>query len=131
MQTPLIIILFISIIINLLKTFTKMTKLRKWFKNTTQLFYYCKNYWEEWHFDFEFNWLSCLLYNFCSNSNLWANIYLSKVNNRNTRKRCEILSKLTIKTQNWRQWYRSGAFIINFEHISHLFLVFLLLILKK
>ena len=27
-----------------------------------------------------------------------ANIYLLKVNNRNTRKRCEICSKLTIKT---------------------------------
>ena len=27
-----------------------------------------------------------------------ANIYLFKVNNRNTRKRCEIWSKLTIKT---------------------------------
>ena len=26
---------------------------------------------------------------------------------------------------------RSGAFIINFEHISHLFLVFLLLTLKS
>ena len=27
-----------------------------------------------------------------------ANIYLFKVNNRNTRKRCEMRSKLTIKT---------------------------------
>ena len=27
-----------------------------------------------------------------------ANIYLFKVNNRNTRKRCEVFSKLTIKT---------------------------------
>ena len=27
-----------------------------------------------------------------------ANIYLFKFNNRNTRKRCEICSKLTIKT---------------------------------
>ena len=27
-----------------------------------------------------------------------ANIYLCKVNNRNTKKRCEICSKLTIKT---------------------------------
>ena len=37
-------------------------------------------------------------------------IYLLKVNNRNTRTRC-----------------RSGVFIVNFEHISHLVLVFLLL----
>ena len=27
-----------------------------------------------------------------------ANMYLLKVNNRNTRKRCEICSKLTVKT---------------------------------
>ena len=32
-----------------------------------------------------------------------ANIYLFKVNNRNTRKRCEICSKLTIKTLERRQ----------------------------
>ena len=30
--------------------------------------------------------------------NIPANIYLFKVNNRNTRKRCEIGSKLTTKT---------------------------------
>ena len=43
-----------------------------------------------------------------------ANIYLCKVNNRNTRKRGEIC-----------------VFIVNFEHISHCFPVFLLLILNK
>ena len=48
------------------------------------------------------------------------------VNNRNTRKKCEICSKLTIKTER-RQWRRSGVFIVNFEHISHLFPVLLLL----
>ena len=32
-----------------------------------------------------------------------ANIYLRKVNNRNTKKRCEICSKLTIKTPERRQ----------------------------
>ena len=42
-------------------------------------------------------------------------IYLLKVNNRNTRKRCEICS---------------GVFIVNFEHILHLVLVFLLLTLN-
>ena len=31
-------------------------------------------------------------------SNIAANIYLWKVNNRNTRKRCEICSKLIVKT---------------------------------
>ena len=39
----------------------------------------------------------------------------SSVNNRNTRKRCETYS----------------VFIDNFEHVSHLFLVFLLLTLNK
>ena len=50
-----------------------------------------------------------------------------KVNNRNTRTRCEICSKLTIKTPERRHLHRSGVFIVNFEHISHLVLVFLLL----
>ena len=59
-----------------------------------------------------------------------AGIYLFKVDNRNTRTRCEICSKLTIKTPERRQWRRSGVFIVNFEHISHLVLVFLLLTLN-
>ena len=53
-----------------------------------------------------------------------------KVNNRNTRARCEICSKLIIKIPERRQWRRSGIFIVNFEHISHLVLVFLLLTLN-
>ena len=60
-----------------------------------------------------------------------ASIYLFKVNNRNTRKWCEICSKLIIKTPEQLQWRRSGVFIVAFEHISHLFLVFLLLTLNK
>ena len=39
-------------------------------------------------------------------------IYLLKVNNRNTRTRCEIFLNLTMR--------RSDVFIVNFEHISHL-----------
>ena len=39
-----------------------------------------------------------------------AGIYLLKVNNRNSRTRCEICSKLTIKTPGRRQWRRSGSF---------------------
>ena len=65
------------------------------------------------------------------NASYPAGIYLFKVNNRNTRTRCEICSKLTINTPERRQWRRSGVFIVNFEHISHLALVFLLLILNK
>ena len=60
-----------------------------------------------------------------------ANIYLFKVDNRNTRKSCEICSKLTIKTPEPRQWRRSGVSIVDFEHISHLFLLFQLLKKRK
>ena len=59
-----------------------------------------------------------------------AGICLLKVNNRNTRARCEICSKLTIKIPERRHWRRSGIFIVNFEHISHLALVVLLLTLN-
>ena len=58
-------------------------------------------------------------------------IYLLKVNNKNFRTRCEICSKLTIKTPERRQWRRFGVFIVDFEHISHLVLVFLLLTLSR
>ena len=44
------------------------------------------------------------------------NVSWFKVNNRNTRKRCEICSKLTITTRE----HCSGVFIVTFEHISHL-----------
>ena len=60
-----------------------------------------------------------------------ANVYLFKVNNRNTRKRCEIGSKLTIKISEWRHWRCSDVFIVNFEHISNFFEVFLLSTLNK
>ena len=39
-------------------------------------------------------------------------------------------SKLTIKTPEQRYWRHSGIFIVNFEHITHLFLAFLLLTLN-
>ena len=60
-----------------------------------------------------------------------AGIYLLKVNIRNTRTSCEICSKLTIKTPERRQWPCSGVLIVDFEHISHLLLVFLLLTLSR
>ena len=59
------------------------------------------------------------------------NIYLFIVNNRNTRKWCDICSKLMIKSPERRQWRLSGVFIVNFKHISHLFLEFLLLTMNK
>ena len=48
--------------------------------------------------------------------------------NRNTIKWCEICSKIAIKTPDPRQRRRSGIFIVNFEHIPHLFIVFLVLL---
>ena len=60
-----------------------------------------------------------------------ANIYSLKFNNINTRRRCVICSKLTIKTPKRRCWLRSGVLIVNFEHILHLSPVFLLLTLNK
>ena len=60
-----------------------------------------------------------------------ANIYLFKVNNRNTRKKCEISSKLTTKNTRTTSMTSFCCFIVNFEHISHLFLVSLLLTLNK
>ena len=56
-------------------------------------------------------------------------IYLLKGNNRKNKTRCETSSKFKIKIQEGDQWCRSGIFI-NFEHISHLVLVFLLLTLN-
>ena len=58
-------------------------------------------------------------------SQILANIYLFKVSDKNTRKRYEIFSKLTIKKPERRN---SCVFIVNLEHIANLFLVLLLLI---
>ena len=52
--------------------------------------------------------------------------YMFRVNHRNTRKRCEICLKLTLKTPE-----RSGVFIVNFENISQLALVFIWLTLNR
>ena len=52
---------------------------------------------------------------------------LLKINNKKTITKCEICSKLTIKTPEPRHWRLSGVFNINFDFISHLILMFLLL----
>ena len=44
---------------------------------------------------------------------------------------CEVCSKLTIKTPERCQCRRSSVFIVNFGHISHLFLAFLLFTFNK
>ena len=49
--------------------------------------------------------------------------YMFKVSNRNTKTRYEICSRLTIKTPERCHCHRSGVFIVNLEHISHLFSV--------
>ena len=58
-----------------------------------------------------------------------ANIYLFKLKNRNTKKRSKICLKLTIKHEN--DVRPSGLCNFNFEHVSLLFLVYLLLLLNK
>ena len=50
-------------------------------------------------------------------------IFPYKVNNRNTKKGVEYIQR--------RQRRRSGIFIVNFEDMAYIFLVFLLLTLNK
>ena len=59
-----------------------------------------------------------------------VNIQMFKVNNRNFRKRCEICPNNNNNTRTTSR-RRAGIFIVNFEHISYVFLVFLLLTLSK
>ena len=54
-----------------------------------------------------------------------------KLNNKKTRTRCEICSKLAVKKAERRQCRHSGVSIANSKHISHLVLVFLLLTLSR
>ena len=62
--------------------------------------------------------------------NVPANIYLFKVNiknNRSARKRCEICSKLTIKTPEQHQRHRSGVLLLT----SNIFQTFIFFTLSK
>ena len=59
------------------------------------------------------------------NTRISANIYLLKVNNRNTETMCEIYSNLTMKTTERR------SMTLNLEHALQIALMFLLLTLKK
>ena len=58
-----------------------------------------------WQSNFDNIFIYFIYWNIFINTNP-ANIHLFKVNNRNTRQRFR------------RHWRRSGAFIVNFEHIS-------------
>ena len=53
-----------------------------------------------------------------------GDIYLFKLNKRNTSTMCEICTKLSVKMVKWCHLHRSVAFIVNFEQISHFVLVF-------
>ena len=61
--------------------------------------------------------------------NFPAGQYMFKVNNKTTRTTCEICSKLTKKTTKRR--CRFGVFVVNFEHISHLVPLLLLLTITR
>ena len=71
-------------------------------------------------------WLAVFLISFSRNlSTMPVGIYLLKVSNRNSRTRCEICSKWTIKTTFWCLYCWlwtyflpcSIVFIVNFEHV--------------
>ena len=68
-----------------------------------------------------------IFWDFYRIANFSTNKYNHNVNDRNARKRCDIYSELIIKTPEQSYWCRFGVLIVIFEHISHLFLVFLLL----
>ena len=59
-----------------------------------------------------------------------AGIYLLKVDNRNTRTRCQNMFKVSNKGTINDAKRRYGVFIVNFGHISPFVLVFLLLTLN-
>ena len=73
--------------------------------------------------------------NFISIYVLYAKIltrtYQHQVINRNSRKRLKTCSNLTTKTPECRHRSCSCVFIVNFEHISNHFSLFLLLTLKR
>ena len=106
-----------------LKWFKRGTLVRSWFGKHDIIDFQLSNMncgvWRKWLWD-------DFLMNIYPDRN-----YMFKVNNRNTRTRCEICSELTIKRPERRQWCHYDVFIVNFEHISHPVLVFLLLTLSR
>ena len=60
-----------------------------------------------------------------------AGIYLFKFNKGNARVICKIYSNLIIKTPERSYWRCFDVFIANFEHISHIALMFPLLSLNN
>ena len=60
-----------------------------------------------------------------------GNKFKLKVNNMNIREWWIIYAKLTLKTSEWCHWHCYGVFIVKIEHISRLFLLFLLLTMNR
>ena len=48
-----------------------------------------------------------------------------------TRTMGEICSNLTINIEEWSHWHRSGVFVVNFEYVSDIVLLWPLLTLNK
>ena len=81
------------------------------------------------------------LYNIVSHSTVLFNwmvdrstfyIFISKCKrNHWNQPKYEICWGLSMSTPERRQWHRSGVFILNFEHILHLFLIFLSVTFKN
>ena len=61
---------------------------------------------------------------------IWPTRYLL-VQSQQWKQQSNVWNLLTIKTPKRRQWYRFGAFVVNFEQISKIVLLFLLLTLNK
>ena len=74
---------------------------------------------------FSINVNSFVLHNFS------ASLYLFKVNSGNPRAMFEICTKLPLKAPEQRHWRCCGFFMINFEQVSQIVLVFPLLPLNK
>ena len=75
--------------------------------------------------DASLSWLHSWLHKFSTHfpSAKWLSIFC-----KNTKTKCELFSKLARKTSKQCRWCCSNVFTTNFEYISHLDLVFLLLL---
>ena len=78
--------------------------------------------------------LQMLLFWYSVDSSHQAFTWSEKIFNRdsrNSRTRCKICSKLSIKTPKQYHWCHSCVFIVSFEHISLIVLTFLLVTLSR
>ena len=78
-----------------------------------------------WHKCFPINFAKFLRTSFFTERARWllllpTSIYLFKINKGNTKKICEIFSKLKIKTSERHQRLHFDVFTVNFEHVPHI-----------